>query len=296
MKQPAPSKSAPPRSDAPYDHRYHAGNVGDVLKHTALVALLKGLTAQPEPLHVLDTHAGGGRYRLKPTGEWTAGIGRLDAALPADAAPAVHDYLAAVAWNRQPSHGGGYPGSPLIIQAALRPTDRLTCVELAEEPRAELTVALSEHAQCVVADGDGLSALVAAASAAPSGELLGFIDPPYSRKQEWAEVADAIFACWMARPTVRLMLWYPIKSASRPNALKGRLRAAGVPATAIELCSTPLHDDSKRRNALNGSGVLLVQPPPGVVAQVAAALPALGARLATRGSWTSQVEAWEAAP
>ncbi|MCA9543512.1 MAG: 23S rRNA (adenine(2030)-N(6))-methyltransferase RlmJ [Myxococcales bacterium] len=285
----APEK---PRSEAPYDHRYHAGNVGDVLKHTVLVAALRGLAALPRPVHVLDTHAAGGRYRLKPTGEWTAGIGRLDAGLPEDAPPAVRDYTAAVAWPRRPDHGGGYPGSPSLIRKALRPGDHLTCVELMEEPRRELEALFKDDDQVTVRGGDGLSALVEAATVRAPAGLFGLVDPAYAGKNEWGEVADALTACWMARPDVRLMLWYPIKSASRPNALKAQLREAGVPATAIELCSIPLHLDTKRRKALNGSGVILVQPPPGVLPRVAAALPTLGERLAAKGAYTSSVEAW----
>ena len=75
--------AAPPSryrdADAPpdYGHRFHAGNVGDVWKHTALLAVLDALDTGTAPAHYLDTHAGEGVYPLGPTGEWTEGIGRL---------------------------------------------------------------------------------------------------------------------------------------------------------------------------------------------------------------------------
>ena len=48
-----------------YRHGFHAGNHADVLKHVALVALLRILTRKDKPLVVLDTHAGAGMYSLE---------------------------------------------------------------------------------------------------------------------------------------------------------------------------------------------------------------------------------------
>lgn len=47
-----------------YRHAYHAGNHADVLKHLALVAVLRHLALKPAALQVFDTHAGVGQYRL----------------------------------------------------------------------------------------------------------------------------------------------------------------------------------------------------------------------------------------
>jgi len=47
-----------------YRHGYHAGNYADVLKHLALVELLRLLTAKDKKLFVLDTHSGAGGYDL----------------------------------------------------------------------------------------------------------------------------------------------------------------------------------------------------------------------------------------
>src|SRR3546814_10130238 len=45
-----------------YQHRFHAGNHADVLKHAVLLELLTALSAKPNPWFVLDTHAGAGSY------------------------------------------------------------------------------------------------------------------------------------------------------------------------------------------------------------------------------------------
>ena len=74
-----------------YRHLYHAGNFADVLKHTALVAVLAHLRKKDTPFAVIDAHAGRGVYDLssveaKKTGEADTGIVRVlaETDLPAD--------------------------------------------------------------------------------------------------------------------------------------------------------------------------------------------------------------------
>lgn len=47
-----------------YRHAFHAGNHADVLKHTALLAVLRHMIQKDTALNVFDTHAGAGLYRL----------------------------------------------------------------------------------------------------------------------------------------------------------------------------------------------------------------------------------------
>ena len=75
-----------------YRHAFHAGNHADVLKHTALIALMKYLTQKDTALTVIDTHAGAGLYRLdgdytETSGEAQEGVFRL---LSASKTPATH--------------------------------------------------------------------------------------------------------------------------------------------------------------------------------------------------------------
>ena len=61
-----------------YAHARHAGNMGDVLKHVALAAVLRELTREvAAPLLYLESHAGDGLYPLASVGEWGEGISRL---------------------------------------------------------------------------------------------------------------------------------------------------------------------------------------------------------------------------
>lgn len=268
-----------------YRHRFHAGNVGDVWKHCVLAALVRALADGP-PLTVLDTHAGAGRYRLGPTGEWTAGIGRLDDGVPASVPEPVARYLTLAGPRRLPDRGGIYPGSPTFVLAGLRPEDRLVAVERVDEVRAELEKRCGDDPRVEVRGGDGLAVLAEVAAA--DGRLLAFIDPPFTRKEEWTEVAEALVAAHARRPDLHALLWYPIKkSLLRAGGLLKRLDEARVPYAALDLVVTPLE---MKRHALNGSGVLLVGAPAGLVEALCAAMPALGRALCTHGRWSARVQ------
>jgi len=69
-----------------YRHAFHAGNHADVLKHTALLAVLRYMTQKDTALNVFDTHAGAGLYRLdgdyaQTSGEAAEGYLKLLAAI-----------------------------------------------------------------------------------------------------------------------------------------------------------------------------------------------------------------------
>ena len=123
-----------------YRHAFHAGNFADVVKHATMVRILLHLRAKPAAFRVLDTHAGAGSYDLfgaeaSRSGEWRAGIGRLNAApLAADVRALLAPYLEAVMARNGAGPLAVYPGSPVLARAFLRPQDRLTACEL--EPNA----------------------------------------------------------------------------------------------------------------------------------------------------------------
>ncbi|MCB9546230.1 MAG: 23S rRNA (adenine(2030)-N(6))-methyltransferase RlmJ [Myxococcales bacterium] len=268
--------------DITYRHRYKAGNVGDVWKHAALTLLTEALPARPR--RWLETHAGAGRYRLETTGEWTAGIGRVDAA-GGDRPASIDRFQALASAWRQPDAGGRYPGSPLFLRPALGDADRLTLVELVEEPLAELRTLFADDAVVEVVAGDGYAELTARA-----GDVdFVFIDPPYLVREEWERVAQATIDATRAGACVAL--WYPIKALSRPNGLLARLREAGVPTLALDLITGDL---AKKKKALAGSGMVITRPPAGLAGRLAEAAAWLGPVLAAGGEWSLRVQAWDA--
>ena len=137
-----------------------------------------------------------------------------------------------------------------------------------------------------------LLAEAAAAAERDGGDVVALVDPPWTTKAEWTDVPDALARAVRTTTRARFVLWYPVKSLTRPNAMLARLADAGVAATVAELITTPLEE---QRNRLNGSGVLLVRPPDGAVAPIAAAAPVLGARCATHpDTWSLRVKSWGA--
>ncbi len=282
------------RPDAPgdYSHRFHAGNVGDVWKHCVLVEVLRAAARGDRPVAYVDTHAGEGRYPLGPTGEWTEGIGRLQDA-PVGLEGAAGRY---VALHRRLSPESArprtYPGSPLLALAALGREDTLALFERDVATHARLAAAVAGDPRVSLSCGDGLAALPDALErlAARGARCVALIDPPYSQKSDWVTVPDALVAAARRAPDAAFVLWYPVKSLTRPNAMLARVRDAGIAGALAELVTTPLEH---QRHRLNGSGVVLVRPPAGVLASIAAALPVLGARCTTHGAaWSSRLVGW----
>lgn len=287
-RRPADADDRPPD----YRHRFHAGNVGDVWKHCVLLAMLQRVASQP--VQYLDTHAGEGSYPLGPTGEWTEGIGRVRSLATT---PTVHESLAVQAYAAAvdalaPVSSRRYPGSPAFALATLGADARIHCWERDDDAVAALGAAVGTDGRVHVHHGDGLAALPAALDAAERapGEIVVLIDPPYTAKSEWLAVPDALIAAVRQARRARFLLWYPVKSLTRPNAMITRLDAGGVSGTIAELITTPLE---LQRNRLNGSGVVLVRPPDGLLPAIAAAAPVLGPACATQaGAWSLRMRTW----
>jgi 23S rRNA (adenine2030-N6)-methyltransferase len=296
---PTPRSRYRPGAAPDYGHRFHAGNVGDVWKHCALVTVLRRAAGAASRVAYVDTHAGEGGYPLAPTGEWSEGIGRLwglAVDTSADDDP-VGRYLSLC---RRLGAGAGrperYPGSPALARAVLGPQAALVLCERDDAAFARLAEHGRDDARARLVHGDGLTALGETIRRAESeaDAVVVLIDPPWTQKADWTVVPDALAAAVKASARVCVLLWYPVKSLTRPNAMLARLRAAGVAGAIAELITTPLDE---RRHRLNGSGVLIVRPPAGALEDLGAAASRLGARCATRaGVWSSRLQSWSAGP
>jgi len=180
----------------------------------------------------------------------------------------------------------------VLARATLPP--HATHVLFERDPDAcdRLTAALGTGPGVRVRCEDGLTALPDAVHAAEavSATVVALVDPPFTRKADWIAVPDAAIAATRASTRATIVLWYPLKSLTRPNAMIARFKAAGVSATVAELVTTPLEHQRQR---LNGSGVILVRPPDGTLEAIAAAAPTLGTRCATRhGVWSLRLASW----
>ena len=249
-----------------YRHAYHAGNFADCMKHALLAWLLRALARKEAPFRVLDTHAGIGRYDLasdeaQRTGEWQSGIGRLSRITEGPLA----DYLAVVRAD------GGYPGSPALAAALLRPQDRLALVELHEADHASLRALFRRDPRVAVHRRDGFEA---ARALAPFPEKRGLIlmDPPFEQPGEYERLTATILEVSRRARGLVQAAWYPIKGRAPVRAFHTALAASGLrDVLAAELhLREPL--DAAR---LNGCGLIVVNAPHGFEAAAASMLQAL---------------------
>ena len=116
-----------------YRHAFHAGNFADVLKHSLLLHVLNYMAQKEKPLRIIDTHAGAGAYKFGANQpiknrEFDNGIGKLWAR--DDLPPIVQEYVAFIKAFNVDKQLHYYPGSPLFMQAMLRPNDNLFLHEL----------------------------------------------------------------------------------------------------------------------------------------------------------------------
>jgi 23S rRNA (adenine2030-N6)-methyltransferase len=256
-----------------YRHAYHAGNFADVMKHTALVAVLLHLRKKDAPFAVIDTHAGRGLYDLsgteaQKTGEAGEGIARL-AALPSGDEP-LATYL-------EIARGFGenrYPGSPLIAARLLRPQDRLIAIEKQPEECAALEAALKPFAKVRAICGEGYGRL---APLLPPPERRGvvLIDPPFEAGDEFAQIADGFARAIRRFATGIYLIWFPIKTKNDADSLAGELLSRG----ATRLLRLELDIGAKEEGRLGASGLMVANPPYGFDTQMRAGFATLAAPL-----------------
>ncbi|HEY2755608.1 MAG TPA: 23S rRNA (adenine(2030)-N(6))-methyltransferase RlmJ [Pseudolabrys sp.] len=275
-----------------YRHAFHAGSFADVFKHAVLCRILLYLRTKEAPFRVIDTHAGAGVYDLTSPeasrgGEWQNGIGKLLASpLPAPVAELIKPYREVIdAFN---DHGQLklYPGSPAFARAWLRPQDRLIACELEPSAAAALAHNLRRDVRIKTLAIDGWTALGAYV---PPKERRGLVlvDPPFEEDNDFRRLADALAVAYRKWATGIYALWYPVKGHSEPDALAKRLRRLDIgKILRAELIVSSLSDPSR----LNGSGLILVNPPWTLARDLSTLLPALAQRLGRDGKGSFKLD------
>ncbi|MBL0144222.1 MAG: 23S rRNA (adenine(2030)-N(6))-methyltransferase RlmJ [Betaproteobacteria bacterium] len=245
-----------------YRHGFHAGNHADVLKHVALLALLRILTRKDKPLVVLDTHAGAGMYSLEHgfavrNAEFRDGIGALWERndLPAP----VADYLDQVRAVNADGVLRQYPGSPRIALGVLRPQDRLRLFELHSTEGKILAGQFAQDGRRVaVTVGDGFAGLKAVLPP-QSRRGLALIDPSYELASDYRAVVDALRDGMQRFATGTYAVWYPLLQRREAIQLPDKLRqAVGVDWVDVAL---QVKAPSPAGLGLHGSGLFIVNPP-----------------------------------
>lgn len=247
-----------------YRHAFHAGNFADLLKHTALIELLRLLTRKDKPLLVVDTHAGRGGYDLGAvpaarTAEAAGGIHRLMAAGERGAPEPVKRYLAAVRGydrkfgpaRRPLSH---YPGSPRLVRGLLRPGDRFVACELQGGEAQALRREFAGDKAIEVRETDGLKALRALLPPRERRALV-FVDPPFEKPDEFERLARELGQARRRLATGCYAIWYPLKDPVAVATFEASLPAGWL---RLELA---LPDGAVPAGKLAACALAIVNPP-----------------------------------
>jgi 23S rRNA (adenine2030-N6)-methyltransferase len=264
-----------------YRHAFHAGNFADVHKHVVLLALLERLKQKPKPLFYLDTHAGRGWYDLRAEdatrgGEWREGIARLASRPTAQSADLLRYLRATHATGAPPMR---YPGSPVLALEALRAGDRAVLIEQQPGEAQALKQSALGHRNVAVICGDGYAALK---TYLPPRENRGLvlIDPPYEAESEFADAERALRLGLSRWPNGVFALWYPIKAGSQARRLNAALQSSGLrKLLRLELTVRPADSPI----GLNGSGLVIANPPWKFDGDIATALAQAHAALSDAG-------------
>jgi 23S rRNA (adenine2030-N6)-methyltransferase len=254
-----------------YRHAYHAGNFADVHKHVALLAVLQTFRRKDKGFLYLETHAGRGAYDSAVDGA------ALDKVLRgATAIPELEHYCRALARYREGRDAQAYPGSPLLAALELRPQDRAVLIE-AQAPEARaLERNLHDQRGARVECGDGFALMRAHL---PPKERRGivFIDPPYEETQDDFERSlQAVEEALRRFDSCVVLLWYPIKRAADLEPWHSQIaRRIDHPTLVSELWLYP----TDSRVALNGSGLVFVNPPYRIAERMQLWLPELASLL-----------------
>jgi 23S rRNA (adenine2030-N6)-methyltransferase len=101
---------------------------------------------------------------------------------------------------------------------------------------------------------------------------LVLIDPPYERPDDFARLADGINAAHRKWPSGIYMLWYPVKSREGPDHLARALRCV---APDKRLRAEIAIATAQPQSGLSACGVIVLNPPWKLAAELGVILPAL---------------------
>jgi len=268
-----------------YRHAFHAGNHADVLKHLVLCRLFALLARKEAPYAYLDSHAGVGLYDLQGdqasrTGEWREGIARLCEA--ADAPEPLLDYLEVIRAMNPDGVLRHYPGSPELARLQTREQDRLHLNEKHPDDGQLLKENMAGDRRVAVHLGEGWHLPRALLPTREKRAVL-LIDPPFEKADELERCVTALNEAIGRMRQTMVVIWYPIKDERQLKRFYRDMQKSTAPKLLrAELFVHPA-DEAGR---LNGSGLLISNPPWGLGDELRQLLPWLAERLAqSQGSW-----------
>ncbi|MEP3200011.1 MAG: 23S rRNA (adenine(2030)-N(6))-methyltransferase RlmJ [Lentilitoribacter sp.] len=266
-----------------YRHIYHAGNFADCLKHTVFSRIITYMQRKDKAFRIVDTHAGPGIYDLsseeaQKTGEWKDGIGRLlQAEWSKKAKELLEPYFSAVQAYNTDGKLQFYPGSPMLARNLMRQQDRLTLNELHPEDFKSLAKHFAGDIQVKTQEISGWSGLK---SNLPPKEKRGIllVDPAFEEKGDFFRMVRGAGEALERFSTGTMCFWYPIKPGLEMKEFNlDMVNVVGHPDTIV----TELWVKDSQKS-LNGSGMVIVNPPFTLVNELRIILPEM-AKILSQG-------------
>jgi 23S rRNA (adenine2030-N6)-methyltransferase len=272
-----------------YRHSFHAGNFADVLKHIILIKILEHLKKKDKPFCCIDTHAGPGEYALDEgyalkNREFENGIAKL---WQRDDLPdSVANYVNFIKKFNNTDELIRYPGSPLIIKQFLRNNDRLFLYELHSTEIELLNLAVTRDRRVKVFHADGLKNVL---GLLPPNEHRGMIliDPSYEIKSDYNLVIETLIQMHKRFATGIYALWYPVVERSRNKHLEKAIKNSGI--KNVQLFELGIKTDT-HEHGMTASGMIVVNPPWTLAADMQQILPWLADVLGIEGAGLYRIE------
>ena len=243
-----------------YRHIYHAGNHADILKHLIVSQVCRHLVKKEAPFFYLDTHAGIGQYSLsseqaQKNKEFQSGISKL---LTAKNLPEPLEHFVELINTLNPDGKLSiYPGSPKVVANYLRVKDKMHLCELHPNDYPILAELFPHKRKVNVQKTDGFAAVKATL---PPPQKRGFVlmDPPYEVKKDYQTVVQSLVDAHKRFATGTLAIWYPVLSRAQADNL---IKAVADTKIRNILLVELLIRDAEADQGMNGSGMIIVNPP-----------------------------------
>ncbi|TBR43564.1 23S rRNA (adenine(2030)-N(6))-methyltransferase RlmJ [Marinomonas agarivorans] len=270
-----------------YRHIYHAGNHADILKHIVVSEICHHLTQKDSPFFYLDTHAGIGQYALdseqaQKNKEFHSGISQLlELPNPPTAIVRLLDIVKTMNDSLDNKNNvQWYPGSPKVVDAYLRNKDKMYLCELHPNDYPILADLFHRDRQVTVEKRNGFQA-VKALLPPPQKRGLILMDPPYEVKQDYDTVVQTLVEGHRRFAQGIYAIWFPILSRQQADNLANSVQQTRI--CNVLLLELSIRDDDAQ-GGMNGSGMIVVNPPWTLKQNAEEFLPVLTAHLADKNS------------
>lgn len=202
------------RNPMAYDHSRKAGNLGDVWKHSVLVALADVVSGNSEPFRYVECHAGAPIHELTKNAEWRRGVDTFTR----EASGRSRYAAMAREWLERKR----YPASWVFVADRLSRRFQQVQIELFDvsdhvtaQYGALPDLQVPGNVQWSFRQADGYAEVARLESAD-----LVFLDPPYSpdAEEDWRRLRQACQTLMAHR--IAFAAWYPFYWPTRPARLR----------------------------------------------------------------------------